>query len=510
MTWDSIFQKGKAVPSAYAVVIAIEKYHNPDITDVKHARADAEEMRDVLTGQLGVPAGNLTLLLDQDAHKANVEEQLKYCIKGLDADDRFYFFYAGHGMWANGRNRLTAWDTQLLNLPTTTIDVQKVLLNPLRDSGCKQSLIFVDACATEFKDIDEVRDLVADMSRKEFEEFISKSAYTAAFFACSAKEKSYSTSALGHGIWTFHLLEALRGEKDEALVDDKWVTGESLRDYLNLAVPRFIRKKTSIKGHQTPYALIGASGTFKITELKEATKVAQDFQLKPDFGRAFFRGSETRPFRNLPGFSPSRRHKVPEDVNPAADRWARQLLRADVAHEIQQVYEQARETLKLRPKQVDKQEDEGTGTVDTDFFRFEVYAGQSKKDHREAIVTREIQLRVPHKKLPEDFDDIFPSRVDELVLPLPGSKGQFDKLVDPIAEVAEAIDAKERDDPTKGIIELQLSDGTTIVLNTKREIITVSCSGVDGCLEIIEHIRGDELRRLIGDTPKLIGRAPSD
>jgi hypothetical protein len=497
------------VSSAYAVVIAIEKYHSSDISSVNHARADAEAVRDVLTGQLGVPIANVVLLLDQDAHKAHIEEQLKYCIKGLEAADRFYFFYAGHGLWANGRNRLTTWDTQPLNFSATTVDMQKVLLNPLRDSGCKQSLIFVDACATEFKEVDDARDLVSNMNRKEFEEFISKSEYTAAFFACSAKEKSYSTKALGHGIWTYHLLEALRGTKAEALVKDKWVTGESLRDYLNAAVPKFIRKKTTIKGHQTPYALIGASGTFKITEIKEATKTAEDFQLKPDFSGAYFRGTETRSFRSLPGFSPSKRHRVPEDVNPAADHWARKLLSADVAEEVHQVYEQAREVLRLKPRQVDKQEDEGAGSVDTEFFRFSVYAGQNKKDHREAVVTREIELRVPHGQLPEDFDDIFPTRVDELVLPLPGSKGRFDKLVDAVADAAEKIGAKERDDPTKGVIELQLSDGTTMVLNTKREIVTVRCAGADGCLAMIEQLQGDDIRRVMGNPPKLIGRIGS-
>jgi uncharacterized caspase-like protein len=498
------------VPSAYAVVIGIEEYHSPDIKNVHHARADAEAIRDLLTQRLAVPSADVTLLLDEDAHKLEIEDQLKDRISALGADDRFYFFYAGHGMWANGRNRLTTWDTKISDLGKTTLDVQKTLLNPLRDSGCKQSLMFVDACATEIFVNDDDRDLVSDLDRKEFEQFIAESEYTAAFFACSAKEKSYSTNGLGHGIWTHHLLQALRGENKKALVKGQWITGESLRDYLKDAVPKYIRKHTNIKGHQTPYALIGASGTFKIVKIEAKKKAADELQLQPDFAGAYFRGRETRSFKSLPGFSTSKRHRVPESVNDAADGWARKLLKDEIAEDAQEVYEQAREVLDLPPGAVDKQEHVGIGSVDTELFRYDVYAGQNNEDHTEAAITREIKLRVPHVDLPEEFDDIFPGKMDEVVLPLPGSKGNFAKLVNAVAATAKKIKAKEWDNPTKELIELRLSDGTVMVLDTKNEVVIVRCAGANGCLSMIENLSGDELRQVMGEPPELIGSPPSD
>jgi hypothetical protein len=497
------------VPNAYAVIVGIEKYHNSGITGVSFARADATAFKDLLTGPLAVPQANVTLLLDEDAHKANFEDQVKYCVQGLEEGDRFYFFYAGHGLWANGSNRLTAWETQPVNLGGTTVDVEDILLKPLRASDCKQSAIFIDACATEFKEAGAARELISDMHPRQFEEFIAKSKYTAAFFACSAKEKSYSTSALGHGIWTYHLLRALGGDEPDAVVKEKWIAGESLRDYLNHAVPRFIRKNTKIKGRQQPYALIGASGTFSLARIREPTKPGNELRLRPGFADAYFRGVETRPFRSLPGFSPSKGHKVPDRASDSADNWARRLLSEEIAEEVQAVYEHAKDVLKLKSRDVDKQEEAGAGTVDTEFFRFSVEAGQSKKNHREALVRREIQLRVSHIDLPDEFDDIFPNRVDELVLPLPGSNGGFAKLVDAVEYVAEEIDAEVKDDPTKEIIELRLTDGTMIVLKTKRELMTVHCAGTDGCMAIIEHLGGDNITRLMGVPPKLIGRARS-
>jgi len=82
-------------------------------------------------------------------------------------------------------------------------------------------------------------------------------------------------------------------------------------------------------------------------------------------------------------------------------------------------------------------------------------------------------------------------------LPLPGSKGQFAKLVSAVAATAKKIKAKEWDNPTKGLIELRLSDGTVMVIDTKNETVIVRCPGTDGCLSMIEHLSGDELRQVM-------------
>jgi hypothetical protein len=43
----------------------------------------------------------------------------------------------------------------------------------------------------------------------------------------------------------------------------------------------------------------------------------------------------------------------------------------------------------------------------------------------------------------------------------------------------------------------------------KREIVTVRCAGADGCLAMIEQLQGDDIRRVMGNPPKLIGRIGS-
>ncbi|UFS73717.1 caspase family protein [Tardiphaga sp. 37S4] len=488
---------------AYAVVIGIEKYFSKAIEGVPYAQADAVAFADILEKNLVVPKSSITLLLNEAAHKAEIEDQLKYIIGGLDESDKFYFFYAGHGLWAGGTNRLTTWDTQPVNLDGTTVNIEEMLLTPLRKSRCKQSAIFIDACATEFKTVADARDIVSEMHRREFEKFIESNEYLAAFFACSAKERSYSTPALGHGIWTYHLIEALRGSEPQAIIRDEWVTGESLRDYLQDVVPRYIRTQTKIRGKQQPYALIGASGTFALSYVGRPDVDGRALSLKPDFKGAYFRKLKTMPFSHAASFS-RYHHTTPETHNDYADNWARKLLADDIAQELQEVYHGAKKTLGLKSRDVAKQSDVGAGTVDTEFFRFSIEAGQNPDNPKEVFILREVHLRAPHSELPADFESIFRESANELVLPLSGIKGQFEEIVDAIEE--RDFDVDVSDNPTTGKIEIKLLDGTVVLIDTKAETLYVQRYAVDGCIDIVNHIKGEELEQIIGKAPKLIGR----
>ena len=49
-----------------------------------------------------------------------------------------------------------------------------------------------------------------------------------------------------HGIWTFHLIQALQGDAERAIDRERFITGDSLKNYLSLAVPIYIRDHTTI------------------------------------------------------------------------------------------------------------------------------------------------------------------------------------------------------------------------------------------------------------------------
>lgn len=254
--------------TTYAVLIGIETYQKQGISSVQFAQADAAAMKDLLVQELGVPAENITVWLDFEATKSVFENDLPYLIRQLAPGDRFIFFYAGHGFFANGANRLTTWDTHPGNLAGTTVSLEEVLLKPLEDQQGVDSLVFIDACAADLKTgLVQARDIVSDLTPSEFEALVQSTDHSAAFFACSPNQKAYPSDALQHGIWTYHLIQALQGDAEGALDRDRWITGDSLKNYLAVAVPAYVRENTTIQAEQRPYAILSSNGPFGIHQV---------------------------------------------------------------------------------------------------------------------------------------------------------------------------------------------------------------------------------------------------
>ncbi len=108
--------------------------------------------------------------------------------------------------------------------------MEEVLLKPLKEQQGIKSLVFIDACAADLKtSVEQARDMVSDLTPMEFEALVQSTDHAAAFFACSPNEKAYPSDALMHGIWTYHLIQALQGDVEGALDRDRFITGESLK-----------------------------------------------------------------------------------------------------------------------------------------------------------------------------------------------------------------------------------------------------------------------------------------
>jgi hypothetical protein len=277
------------VGTTHAVLIGIETYQKQGISSIQFAQADAAAMKDVLVQHFGVPAENISLWLDSDATRSAFENDLPYTIRQLSPGDRFIFFYAGHGFYANGTNRLTTWDTHPSNLAGTTVSLEEVLLKPLMEQQGIKSLVFIDACAADLKtSVEQARDMVSDLTPMEFEALVQSTDHAAAFFACSPNEKAYPSDALMHGIWTYHLIQALQGDVEGALDRDRFITGESLKNYLTVAVPAYIRANTKIQAAQRPYAILSSNGPFSIRQVppsdgaKPASPAATEAKLIPE------------------------------------------------------------------------------------------------------------------------------------------------------------------------------------------------------------------------------------
>ncbi len=477
-----------------AVVVGIETYLHSKTTQgvrgVPFAEADARAIAETLKKQFKIEDSDLHLWINEEATKTRFENDLKYLAASLGPQDRFILYYAGHGFYANGANRLTVWDTHPTSVGTTTVCMKDVLLSPLEGSQCSQILMFIDACAIPLPDALSSRELLSEMDKKEFEAFVRTNQYQAIFMSCSPGEKSFPSQSLSHGIWTFHLLRALNGKELDALMRGEWLTDVSLRDYLRHAVEQFIREKTKIKATQRPFALVNGSHTFEILRFEEDEAPAEMPRLKLNAEEMFFRNRGSMGYRDLPGFDKKRGHTVPDRHSPSADNWASRLLADDIEAESKTVYENAKKVLGLKRAQVKRSVGDGGATVDTEFFRMSWDTGQDPADAGMAIVTRQLQLRVRPAALPEDFDSIFPVDPDEMVIPIEGKIG-FDKVANGFEALADTLEgAAFEEDEDEGRASLSLGDGTAITVLTDANELIVTVANTSGALALLQESAG--------------------
>ena len=493
----------------YAIVVAIENYQQKSIRPVQFAAADATAFKAALIQQLKIPAPNIELWIDHDATQNRLLNDLPYQLKQLGSDDKFIFFYAGHGFFAKGSNRLTAWDSHPANLDGTTVSLESVLLSPLKDSQCQRNLIFIDACAAGLPEETAFsRDILTDMSSTEFEELLKSSAYSAAFFSCSPMQKSYSSEKLHHGIWSHYLLKALTGGAREAIQKDRWVTGDSLKDYLLVSVPKFIREETNIKGQQKPYAVLSSNGPVEILQIPLPALIPSPLsKLTVRFTKTLFRGIETRPFKSLDGFDKKRGNTVPNSLSGSASSWAKRLLEDELKSELEQTKADAKKVLDLgRQDILLKFDDEAGGSIDTDFFRLSVEADQDQDDPGNVAIRREVTLRVSYEELPSNFDDIFGGTLDEIVIPFKLSDADYDDVANSLEKFAKGAGAQFEEQESQGLITISFPNrGPEVAFDHDLQEVRISGPGVSGCIALIHLLTGSSAKSLVGSPPLLLG-----
>ena len=229
--------------NAYAVVIGINEYEDPRILNLTFARADAEEDYRISTDPtLGrFSPKNVTLLLDSNATERRIRTAIGRDVRSQAGREGFVcIYYAGHGsaeidpkcQYQDGLEKyLIPSDAELDNLFSTGIameDIQKFFLRI--DAG--QIIFFIDSCYS------------GEAGGRTFRNpnFQKRAAMSAEFLdgmsgegrlvvtACDVNEVSLETNEAGHGLFTYHLIEGLKGAADKD--QDGLVTSDELYAYV--------------------------------------------------------------------------------------------------------------------------------------------------------------------------------------------------------------------------------------------------------------------------------------
>jgi len=228
----------------WAVIAGIDRY--PNVRPLRYAVNDARAFYNHLVGFNQVPAENVTLLLDEEASLTRLRSALGTHLKSrAGRDDMVIIFFAGHGatekdMMSPDGDGLEKYflphDADPDDLYATALPMAEVsrIFNRIRSD---RLVFIVDACysgASGGRTIG-LSGIRANLSDAFFDRIASGEGRVI-ISASGANEVSGESSELEHGIFTYYLIEGLRGKAD--VDDDGMVTVDEAFRYVSHQVPR--------------------------------------------------------------------------------------------------------------------------------------------------------------------------------------------------------------------------------------------------------------------------------
>ena len=196
--------------SVYAVIIGIGDYQS--VRDLRFAVNDAQEFYNLLIDpDYGrVPENHIQLLLDQQATKQNIEEAIGTWLREqAGEEDTVFIYYAGHGETEGDVAYWVTHQADIHDLSTTALS-NNVLSEMLDQIRAKRMITFLDSCysaATVGR-----RGLVIP-TEIPFEKFSGEGRVIIS--ASTGTQFSLELPEYGHGVFTYYLLEGLKGKADQ-------------------------------------------------------------------------------------------------------------------------------------------------------------------------------------------------------------------------------------------------------------------------------------------------------
>jgi len=235
----------------WAVVVGIGKYQDSNVSELKYTRNDAQGIYDYLIDPRGggFPKDNVRLLIDDQATRVNILSALgTFLARNALKNDKVFIFYAGHGAPEADYTRkesdgfskyLVPYDANANDLYATGIPMAEI--RTIFERVESDQLIFVaDACysgASGGRTFSAVKGARAIRITGDFVENLAPKGSGRVILAASdVNEVSLELPELKHGIFTYYLLEGLRGAAD--VNKDGKISVQEAYDYLSEKVSR--------------------------------------------------------------------------------------------------------------------------------------------------------------------------------------------------------------------------------------------------------------------------------
>ncbi len=220
----------------YVLSVGINKYENENL-NLTFARPDAQSFSSFMNSNAEKLFSKIhsVSLFDKDATRPKILAALEEFSTTMKKDDVFIFFYAGHGSTNDNSFYFITSEITGLYQQDRLKDALRVtdLQEKFKNLPALKQVIFVDAChsgssveALAMRGATEEKALAQ----------LSRSSGVHVMASSESDQQSAEIKSLGHGVFTYVLLEALNGKADGSPADSK-ITIYEIKSYLDDQVP---------------------------------------------------------------------------------------------------------------------------------------------------------------------------------------------------------------------------------------------------------------------------------
>ena len=213
LTQDDVagFQAANVVgANRFALIVGINDYADPNIPDLRTCESDAQAMYELLTDPMtgGIARQNVLMLTGERATFRSIRRAL-YDLRKVPSNSTVFVYFSGHGAREAGEAYWITQDAELEDLAATALldrDIQ-AFVNAIPS---QRVVVMLDCCyaAATLKGEKSLQDFNSVLAR-----FTGRG--RAYLMAAGGRERVIEARDLGHSIYTYYLLEGLRGDADE-------------------------------------------------------------------------------------------------------------------------------------------------------------------------------------------------------------------------------------------------------------------------------------------------------
>ena len=271
----------RKVANRWAVVIGVGEYEHKAIPRLRFAARDAQAMYDFLTTKGGYPKQNVLLLTDTTAEKPTLQNIRRalgdFLFRKPGRDDMVLIYYAGHGApevdaagaETDGLSKYliprNADPDSLYSTAFPMDEIQKIFAR----IPSERVVMLLDTCYSGTaggRTFARQRIRSGNLS-DQFLERLTRSRGRVVITASGPNEVALESPDLGHGIFTYYLLEGLAGKADRN--GDGLVTVSELYEYVEDQVDR---KAREAGGRQRPLMKGEIEGTLPLSSTARSAR----------------------------------------------------------------------------------------------------------------------------------------------------------------------------------------------------------------------------------------------